>query len=157
MELCLLVLGSKYVCFSLEATIASFSKSCIIDGPFVFNLSSLSCRPSTIISSSLEQGHSLLPAKPRRPLQRRPQALHHQQQPRVAAGELRLPSPPQLLLRLQRRQLPHLVASLGNEVEPQVRREEVLLLRACITTEKGSIREPSQVNTHQCIIIFGKS
>ena len=121
----------------------------------LFSICPPSCRPNSTIIISLEQGqprHNLLVVT-KRPRVQQPQ----QPQVQKAAGELLLlqplrqhpPQPRQLqlqLLRLHQRSL----SSLENEVEPRVRREEVLLLRACITMEKGFTREPFQVNTtHQ--------
>ena len=128
-----------------QAASSPLSQSHVSLTDHLFSICPPSCRPSSTIIISLEQG------QPRHNLhEKRPRV--HQPPIQKVAGELLLqvpqprqhPQPRQLRLQvlLHQRSL-----SLGNEVEPRVQREEVLLLRACITMEKASIREPFQVNT----------
>ena len=130
------VILEKMVARRASSPRSSFLKSrCIIDGPFVFNLSSY--RPNIILS--LE--HSLQQQQGQ--LQQQPQLLL-QHQLRRPNEQVRLLLP--ALLRLQRRLLLPL-SSLENEVaQPQVRREVVLLSKVCTTTAKGSTLERSQVD-----------
>ena len=110
----------------------------------LFSICPPSCRPSSTIIISLEQPRHNLQEVTKRPRVHQPPIQKLKElQPRPRQH----PQPRQLRLQL----LLHLRSlSLGNEVEPRVQREEVLLLRACITMEKGFTREPFQVNTiHQ--------